>query len=162
MCPSKRDRRTKKSPAGTGASDIAELQPSTTGHTSQGDARRRGDGYGPAASPSTDDERQQCSTSRYGPRGDAGVEVRSHGLGERSRRQKKIPAAFAAARSTPNGIGRLAESLMLAAETAKIPGEGKGGGPFDELFTGLVHVVARGTERQRNDKSDRPDHRRHQ
>ena len=69
---------------------------------------------------------------------------------------------FPAARSTFNGIGRLAESLVLAAETAKTPGEGIGGGPVNELFTGLIHVAAQGAERQRNDKSDRPDHRCHQ
>ncbi len=39
------------------------------------------------------------------------------------RHKRKAPPRFPAARSTANGIGRLAESLVLAAETAKTPGE---------------------------------------
>ncbi len=38
--------------------------------------------------------------------------------------ERKAPPRFPAARSTSTGIGRLAESLALAAETAKTPGEG--------------------------------------
>ena len=50
---------------------------------------------------------------------------------------------------------RSALAMVVAAETAKTPGEGKGGGPEDELFTGLIHVAAQGAERQRNDKTYR-------
>ncbi len=76
--------------------------------------------------------------------------------GSQTERGREAPPRFPGARSTFNGMGRLAESLVLAAEPAKTPGEGIGAGPDDELFTGLIHVAARGAERQRNDKSDRP------